>query len=111
MARRRRAWPPALPAPAHAGAARRGRGRAQVATRERVWLVDLLALRGGPGLAAAVPALLRAPAAVKLGCGLAADLGVLVRGAAAAGYTLMYPIIPYTLPCARAPVADLGVPA
>jgi len=54
--------------------------RAQVATRERVWLVDLLALRGGPGLAVAVPALLRAPAALKLGCGLASDLGVLVRG-------------------------------
>ena len=50
-----------------------------MATREQVWLVDLMALRGGPGLAHALPVLLRAPAAVKLGCCLASDLAILVR--------------------------------
>ncbi|KAK9833570.1 hypothetical protein WJX81_006966 [Elliptochloris bilobata] len=58
----------------------------QVATRERVWLVDLMALRGGPGLAHVLPQLLRAPTAVKLGCSLSSDLTALARvGCSAAG--------------------------
>lgn len=54
-------------------------GAAQVATRERVWLVDLMALRGGPGLAHVLPQLLRAPSVLKLGCSLSSDLTALVR--------------------------------
>ena len=55
-----------------------------MATRERVWLVDLMALRGGPGLATVLPQLLRAPGVLKLGCSLASDLAALVRMRSAA---------------------------
>ena len=50
-----------------------------MATRERVWLVDLMALRGGPGLTTVLPQLLRAPSVLKLGCSLSSDLTALVR--------------------------------
>lgn len=60
-----------------------------------MWLVDLMALRGGPGLATALPRLLRAPSVLKLGCSLSSDLAALVRmpSAAPTSPTLIH--VPY----------------
>ena len=73
-----------LPQLVHVALAFQKQGAAQVATRECVWLVDLMALRGGPGLSQLLPQLLRAPSVLKLGCSLSSDLTALVRTRAAA---------------------------
>ena len=63
-----------------------------------MWLVDLMALRGGPGLATVLPQLLRAPSVLKLGCSLSSDLAALVRVRCAGTHMMCNPC-PYAPAC------------